>query len=123
MRILNLFLILTIIACYSGLCDTSHVTASSLDQQIESCHSMSNEHSSNTENTTLDHGNTIEDHSSCCLDTLTNGIDNININVIATLFSISPKYVVRQQETINNSYSLREHGPPDLLALNSTFLI
>ena len=123
MRILNLTLIVTIIACYSGLCDSSHVVASSLDQEIEDCHSMSNHNNSPNENTILDYGNTSQDHSSCCLDTLTSGIDNINNNSIVTLFSINPKHVITQYDKTNKDCPIKEHGPPDLLALNSTFLI
>ncbi len=123
MRILNLTLIVTIMACYSGLCDTSHVTASSLDQEIEGCHSMGNHDNSSSENTILDYNNTSKDHSSCCLDTLTNGLDNIKNNSIVRLFTINPKYVITQYGPIKTSYFFREHDPPDLLALNSTFLI
>lgn len=76
-----------------------------------------------SENVKINSNNSEKDHSSCCLDSLTSGIDEITGMDIVGVYSVNPYYDFRQDETVKSTYSIKEHDPPDLLSLNSTYLI
>ena len=125
MRIFTLFLILNIIVCYGGMCRSASADTNSDYQIKESCHKM-NHHGSAKNNSAIkqDYSHNESPRLSCCDEMLINYTNYENINVY---FSYIPNYkdefCVKRPQTVRVLHSPNTHDPPDLLLLNSTFLI
>lgn len=126
MKKINLILILVMIVCYSGLCWSTATFASFNDSKTESCHEMNNHHSSQENNQLIQNNNyKADNNTACCFDSLINNKDENCVKVFAIIIPtvfISDPIVFKSQPGINN-FSLREHDPPDLQVLHSTFQI
>lgn len=126
MKIFNLFLILIMLVCYSGICGSSSTLASPVELKTESCHKMDNNQASHTNNKLLQNFNQKGSASlTCCFDSLINSVDDNYVSDFVTLEPtafISDDILTKDNLIIKNM-SLRGHSPPDLQVLNSTFLI
>lgn len=126
MKIFNLLLILIMLACYSGLCSAPPTLASSVNLETESCHKMDGHKTSEDNNQLRQDIHGKESHSTvCCVSSLTSSLDKDNTKDFAKLAQIT--FISENDINENciriNTISLREHGPPDLQVLHSTFQI
>ena len=125
MKIFNLFLILNVVICAGGLCTTPIASAATNDDAMESCHSM--DHSAQagiTLNIEQENNNKSGIDSTCCSEYLTNNLSDQFVKVTfkeALRFSTYTSALIQNKKI--DHISQREHGPPDLEVLNSTFLI
>lgn len=125
MRIFNLFIIMNVIICLGGLCNTPVSFADNTDESTESCHAMNpSAHAEQSLNIEQDHNPNTEIKSSCCNEYLTNSSSDQNIEVNYSSELKYPLHLISTNEssTLKNR-SHREHDPPDLQVLHSTFLI
>ncbi len=124
MKAFSLFLILNIIVCYSGLC-ASLPSYASVEQVEESCHTMDHDGTSYIINIVQRFNQTLENHSSCCFESLINNTAHEYVKVYNTDIprAIIPNLIIAKYDTKFKDRSLSEHDPPDLQVLNSTFLI
>jgi len=114
------------IVCYSGLCSSPPTLASSAELKSESCHKMNNHQESENNSQLIQYSNDRTSHSSaCCFDSLLTSADDNSVKAFSTLKPavIISGYDITKDNLIINSTSLREHGPPDLQILHSTFQI
>lgn len=125
MKIFNLFLILIMLACYSGICNSSATPAYSV-LKTESCHKMDNHNSSQNSSYIVQSSNHQESVSPvCCFDSLINAVDDNYVRDFVTLTPtvFNSDHIVANGNRRIKHMSLRGHSPPDLQVLNSTFLI
>lgn len=114
------------LACYSGICSTSATPASSMESNSESCHNMDKHQDSQNNRQLMQNFNeTVNDSSTCCFDSLLTSTDDNYVKDFAILTPtvlISDHFIVKDNLRIKHM-SLREHDPPDLQVLHSTFQI
>ena len=126
MRIIHFFLILTITICYGGLCNLSIASASPANEVKESCHNM-DQHTESIPETIIEQENkrTEDVNLSCCNETITNNTSDQFVKVYYTNApKLSIQNVVLSKRYKKISYrAIKEHDPPDLQVINSTFLI
>lgn len=131
MRKLNLFLILILLACYSGF--GSRSAYSSVPSNNTTCHSLENEDHVQRGD---DAGPTarllikkVTDHTAirCCFESLPNAPQNDHLtfkNQPLGLLLIDNSSHETDKSIIGNlSIGLREHDPPDLYISNSSLLL
>ncbi len=126
MRIFHLFLILNVVVCVGGLCNSPITFAASTNEATESCHKMDKHETPVTETLDImqDFNQQADFNSSCCNEYLTNSSSDQYVKVIYTNVTRSwVQNILTTQDNKINNRSQREHGPPNIQVLHSTFLI
>lgn len=122
-RLFHLFLIVNIIICSAGLCSSAVAFESSGYSTKKSCHEKDKHNSGATIVEDID----VKQNSDlyCCNDLLTNSAYDHDINLY---YQDLPDYTIEDFNITKKYLSLiyrykQGHDPPDVLILNSTFLI
>jgi hypothetical protein len=129
-RFTSIFLVINILLCYSGLqLEVFASTKTSPANAVMGCHG--NSHITKTKKSTEKtlgygtHGSS-EKTSSCCLNGLTNAPIDPPSNIYGIpVHTVSITNLYYQNGYVNRAedFSQREHDPPDLQIVNSTFLL
>jgi len=129
MRYLHLFLIFSVIACYTGIHGNVVCAGTVSSEATESCHGADRQMSGAENNDIVIENSQKEDahYSSCCLDSLVNSSPDLYSNAV---FTLTEKLPVIELYSINLGYKKllrdqlsKEHDPPDLQVSYSTFLL
>jgi hypothetical protein len=131
MKKMNLFLILTLLACYSGF--GSRSVYSSTPSSNSSCHSIKkeehaqNKHKSDAAIYYLSEHVMKHSASRCCFESLTNAPlkDQLAFKDLISDASFINSSDIETNKHLNLglSVSIREHDPPDLYVSNSSLLL
>jgi len=131
MKNLNLVLVLTLLACYSGFGSTS--VYASVPSSKSNCHSMKtevhaqNQHKSDASDYSLNKH--VMNHGAfrCCFESLPNAPQNDHLAFkdlrldVSFVNSTSPEINKCRKSSL--TISVREHDPPDLYVSNSSLLL
>jgi hypothetical protein len=128
---MNLFLVLTLIACYSGF--SSRSVYSSVPSSNSNCHSIKKEdHAQNkhkSDATVYYLNEHVMNHGAfrCCFESLTNAPQKDHLTfkdlILGASFINNSNLETNKHLNSGLSVSIREHDPPYLFLSNSSFLI
>lgn len=129
MRLLNLFIVLNLTLCTTGIYSITDLFAEESIHLSSNCHDHeygeahdSLQHSSNPEIITAD----VECYD-CCLEVLPSSNDSGNFNatpsVVALLPFLSSESDSGKTQFLNSIFTKRPHGPPDIYLLHSSYLL
>lgn len=124
MRIFYIYLIFNIIFCYAVVCNSYVTFAASSDGAKVGCHQMDHGNSE-VNDSKLEQNDEANSELSCCSEILTNKTFD---QYVKTYYRDLPRssvqlFLVNSQDNPVYKRSQSEHDPPDLLILNSSFLI
>lgn len=128
-RLLHLFFAAAILVCYSGLCAvaTAWDIPESVEMETAGCHEMGHKSEKPADGP---HGQKLSnqadaDSNSCCHDILVNAASELPKIDRIVVAEIDFTYLNQRpfRSAILESLSPREHDPPDMQTVNSTFLL
>lgn len=131
MKKLNLFLVVTLIACYSGF--GSRSVFPSISSSNSNCHSMEtedhtpNQHASDAPVYYLNEHEMNHGAYRCCFESLPNAPQKDHLTLkdlkLDALFVNSSALEINKLGNLSLRTSVREHDPPDLYVSNSSLLL
>lgn len=130
MRFISLFLIFSLVLCYSGVCSATVFVAESADTMGSHCETANHSETDNSDESQvlIQNSNTANiENSECCYEGLTNSPIEADLdqNILVVLYLLDfPSYLdSNNSKNIDSITTKSFHDPPDIYLSVSRFLL